>query len=56
MSKNWLDLTRPCSKVMKGDPFVLKKATAVDLFPHTPHMELVLLFEREAEVEEPKAE
>lgn len=55
MSKNWLDLTRPCSKVMKGDPFVLKKATAVDLFPHTPHMELVLLFEREAEVEEPKA-
>lgn len=56
VSKNWLDLTRPCSKVMKGDPFVLKKATAVDLFPHTPHMELVLLFEREAEVEEPKAE
>lgn len=54
VSKNWLDLTRPCSKTMKGDPFVLKKATAVDLFPHTPHMELVLLFERNVEEEEAK--
>lgn len=49
VSKNWLDLTKPCSKTMKGDPFILKKATAVDLFPHTPHMELVLLFERNVE-------
>lgn len=47
--KNWLDLTRPCSKTMKGEPFVLKKAGAVDLFPHTPHMEMVLLFERDLE-------
>lgn len=47
VSKNWLDLTRPCSKTMKGEPFILKKATAVDLFPHTPHMELVLVFERD---------
>lgn len=56
VSKNWLDLTRPCSKTMRGEPFILKKATAVDLFPHTPHMELVLLFERDVEEEVVKEE
>ncbi|XP_019557004.3 tRNA (uracil-5-)-methyltransferase homolog A [Aedes albopictus] len=50
--KNWVDLMRPCSKAMRGTPFVLKKALPVDLFPHTPHVELVLLFEREPEKEE----
>jgi tRNA (uracil-5-)-methyltransferase len=47
--KNWVDLQRPCSKSMKGDPFVAKLAVAVDMFPHTPHTELVILFEREVE-------
>ncbi|XP_055691986.1 tRNA (uracil-5-)-methyltransferase homolog A [Lutzomyia longipalpis] len=46
VTRNWLDLMRPCSKTMKGAPFKLKKALAVDMFPHTPHMELILLFER----------
>ncbi|XP_062564599.1 tRNA (uracil-5-)-methyltransferase homolog A [Armigeres subalbatus] len=45
--KNWVDLMRPCSKAMRGSPFLLKKAIPVDLFPHTPHVELVLLFERD---------
>ncbi|XP_041781994.1 tRNA (uracil-5-)-methyltransferase homolog A isoform X1 [Anopheles merus] len=45
--KNWVDLMRPCSKQLRGEPFVAKKAMAVDLFPHTPHTELVVLFERE---------
>lgn len=40
---------RPCSKQLRGEPFVAKKAMAVDLFPHTPHTELVILFEREKE-------
>uniref|UniRef100_A0A3F2YU11 tRNA (uracil(54)-C(5))-methyltransferase n=1 Tax=Anopheles christyi TaxID=43041 RepID=A0A3F2YU11_9DIPT len=47
--KNWVDLMRPCSKQLRGEPFVAKKAMAVDLFPHTPHTELIILFERETE-------
>uniref|UniRef100_A0A9I3EH20 tRNA (uracil(54)-C(5))-methyltransferase n=1 Tax=Anopheles dirus TaxID=7168 RepID=A0A9I3EH20_9DIPT len=49
--KNWVDLMRPCSKQLRGEPFVAKKAMAVDLFPHTPHTELVILFERDMETE-----
>lgn len=44
--QNWIDFSRPCSKSLKGDPFVLKEAAAVDMFPHTDHVEMVLLFER----------
>lgn len=44
--QNWIDLSRPCSKTLKGEPFVLKEAAAVDMFPHTDHIEMVLLFER----------
>ncbi|XP_058056645.1 tRNA (uracil-5-)-methyltransferase homolog A [Anopheles bellator] len=47
--KNWIDLMRPCSKQLRGEPFLPRKAVAVDLFPHTPHTELVILFEREPE-------
>ncbi|XP_035892405.1 tRNA (uracil-5-)-methyltransferase homolog A [Anopheles stephensi] len=47
--KNWIDLMRPCSKQLRGEPFIAQKAIAVDLFPHTPHTELVILFEREPE-------
>lgn len=32
---------------MNGDSFTPKLAVAVDLFPHTEHMELVVLFERD---------
>jgi len=34
------------SNKFPGIPFVPVKAIAVDLFPHTPHCELVVLFER----------
>lgn len=44
--QNWIDVSRPCSKTLKGEPFVLKEAAAVDMFPHTDHIEMVLLFER----------
>lgn len=44
--QNFQDLMKPMSKTMKGDPFVPIKAVAVDMFPHTPHTELVILFER----------
>lgn len=44
--QNWIDFSRPCSKTLKGDPFILKEAAAVDMFPHTDHIEMVLLFER----------
>lgn len=60
--KNLVDLTKNCSKTMKGAPFVLKSIVPVDLFPHTSHCELVLLFERSSppvvvvEVDQPAAE
>ncbi|KAG5667781.1 hypothetical protein PVAND_015751 [Polypedilum vanderplanki] len=44
--KNFVDLSKNCSKTMKGEPFVAKIARAVDMFPHTDHCELVVLFER----------
>lgn len=44
--KNWIDLARPRSKTLKGEPFVVTKAVSVDMFPHTDHKEMVLLFER----------
>uniref|UniRef100_A0A2K6MMR1 tRNA (uracil(54)-C(5))-methyltransferase n=1 Tax=Rhinopithecus bieti TaxID=61621 RepID=A0A2K6MMR1_RHIBE len=34
------------AKKLLGEPFVLQQAVPVDLFPHTPHCELVLLFTR----------
>lgn len=44
--KNWIDFGRPCSKTLRGDPFILKEAVAVDMFPHTNHIEMIMLFER----------
>lgn len=44
--KNWNDFARPCSKVLKGEPFIVTQACGVDMFPHTAHKEMVLLFER----------
>lgn len=44
--KNFVDLCKNCSKTMKGEAFVPKVAMTVDMFPHTPHCELVVLFER----------
>lgn len=44
---NFLDLCRPTSKRIKTAPFRLVKAVPVDLFPHTKHCELLLLFERD---------
>ncbi|KAL6885546.1 hypothetical protein ACP4OV_010325 [Aristida adscensionis] len=40
-------LARQRTKSMpSSEPFVPKRAMAVDLFPHTPHCEMVMLFER----------
>ncbi|XP_022105170.1 tRNA (uracil-5-)-methyltransferase homolog A-like isoform X2 [Acanthaster planci] len=43
---NFIDLCRPVSNRNKGIPFRPTKAVAVDLFPHTKHCELIILFER----------
>lgn len=45
-SKNFINLGRPQSKQYKGEFFIPLRAIPVDLFPHTPHYELVILFER----------
>eukprot|EP00752_Nemacystus_decipiens_P009987 g8906.t1 len=47
-------LCTPVSKSTSGMPFRPVKAIPVDMFPHTPHIELVMVFERiEYEPEEP---
>lgn len=43
---NFRDLGRPASKTMPGNPMLPVCAIPVDLFPHTPHCELIVLFER----------
>lgn len=45
--RNWIDLCRSTSKNYQGLPFVPVKAVTVDMFLHTNHVELVILFERE---------
>ncbi|XP_037934173.1 tRNA (uracil-5-)-methyltransferase homolog A [Teleopsis dalmanni] len=56
--KNWIELGRPQSKQYKSNPFFPKTAIAVDMFPHTTHTELIILFERVKgeEVTESKSE
>ncbi|XP_077845319.1 tRNA (uracil-5-)-methyltransferase homolog B isoform X7 [Macaca mulatta] len=47
-TRNIIELCCPPDSAKKhlGEPFVLQQAVPVDLFPHTPHCELVLLFTR----------
>lgn len=45
--KNFIDLTRPSSKTLRGAPFLPVRAVPVDMFPQTKHVELAILFERE---------
>ncbi|XP_075390353.1 tRNA (uracil-5-)-methyltransferase homolog A isoform X1 [Tenrec ecaudatus] len=43
---NFVDLCRAPSNRVRGSPFRPVKAVAVDLFPQTPHCEMLILFER----------
>ncbi|XP_003801760.1 tRNA (uracil-5-)-methyltransferase homolog A isoform X1 [Otolemur garnettii] len=43
---NFVDLCRAPSNRVKGTPFQPVKAVAVDLFPQTPHCEMLILFQR----------
>lgn len=47
-TRNIIELCCPpnSAKKLLGEPFVLRQAVPVDLFPHTLHCELVLLFTR----------
>uniref|UniRef100_A0A8C0I513 tRNA (uracil(54)-C(5))-methyltransferase n=1 Tax=Balaenoptera musculus TaxID=9771 RepID=A0A8C0I513_BALMU len=47
-TRNIIELCCPpnSAKKLLGERFVLRQAVPVDLFPHTPHCELVLLFTR----------
>jgi len=49
--KSFVDFCRPASNTYGGEPFVPVRAVAVDLFPDTPHCELIILFERYVNVE-----
>ncbi|XP_017778980.1 PREDICTED: tRNA (uracil-5-)-methyltransferase homolog A [Nicrophorus vespilloides] len=50
--KNFIDFGKAESKTMHGEPFVPVRAVAVDLFPHTPHCELIIFFQRFNTLEE----
>ena len=43
---NFVDLCHPPTRKTLSEPFALKKAIPVDLFPHTNHCELVLFFKK----------
>lgn len=43
---NFVSLCHRPTRKMNSDPFVLRKAIPVDMFPHTDHCELVLSFRR----------
>lgn len=47
--KSFIDLCRATSNGYGGRPFLPTKALAVDLFPDTPHCELVIVLERYVE-------
>lgn len=44
--KNFIDLARPTSNAFKGKPFVPIKLIPVDMFPNSPHFELIIVFSR----------
>lgn len=45
--KNFVDLGRATSKMYQREHFLPVKAVPVDLFPFTPHCELVIYLERQ---------
>jgi len=47
--QNFLSLSMAESKTKQGAPFVPVKAVPVDMFPQTPHCELIVYFERLAD-------
>ncbi|GAB1607960.1 tRNA (uracil-5-)-methyltransferase homolog A [Argonauta hians] len=47
--QNFTDLMRPKSRRNKGEPFFAVKAVPVDLFPHTRHCEMVVMFDRKVD-------
>lgn len=53
--KNFTDLCQSPSKRLSGLPFLPYCAQPVDLFPHTPHCELIILFKRITGEKESKA-
>lgn len=44
--KNFIDLARPTSNSFKGKPFLPTKLIPVDMFPNSPHFELIIVFKR----------
>ena len=43
---NFVDLYLKPNRRLKSEPFDLRKATPVDMFPHTDHCEMILSFRR----------
>ncbi|XP_066282615.1 tRNA (uracil-5-)-methyltransferase homolog B-like [Branchiostoma lanceolatum] len=45
--RNFIELCGPTTDKVQGAPFVPVRAVPIDMFPHTRHIELVVLFERQ---------
>ncbi|XP_078589558.1 tRNA (uracil-5-)-methyltransferase homolog B-like isoform X2 [Branchiostoma floridae x Branchiostoma japonicum] len=45
--RNFIELCGPPTGKVQGPPFVPVQAVPIDMFPHTSHVELVVLFERQ---------
>ncbi|KAI8486889.1 tRNA (uracil(54)-C(5))-methyltransferase -B [Branchiostoma belcheri] len=45
--RNFIELCSPPTDKVQGPPFVPVRAVPIDMFPHTSHIELVVLFERQ---------
>ncbi|XP_035688199.1 tRNA (uracil(54)-C(5))-methyltransferase homolog [Branchiostoma floridae] len=45
--RNFIELCGPPTGNVQGPPFVPVQAVPIDMFPHTSHVELVVLFERQ---------
>lgn len=46
-------LTKPATNTYRGAPFVIESGFGIDLFPHTPHVEMIVVLDRSAAAASP---
>lgn len=56
LEQNCPFLTKPPTKAYRGTPFEVVKGFGIDMFPHTPHVEMVVVLRRPEDKKEEKQE